>query len=230
MYLDTNYIVSGEIDISQVKEYLEDIPEEAWDLDWRRIINPNFNESHTLWMRSMPFTKDNIYRIFDSSETCRSQKFKQAYEDLHLELEKMFNGVIIRSGLIRLHPGKSVHRHSDGTHSIFRYCHRLILPIKTNPLAVFRYDDGDHIFKEGVIYDTNPYLPHSTHNFGEEIRYQFVIDLLPSRSIGKDVVVEWHGTNLEEYKKFEPKSIPNHNRSLENWEKILEQEKINRKI
>lgn len=226
MYFDGVVRIIGNLDISEMQSYVKEIPDSVWDNDWRKRVNSNFYESNSVWMKSMPLKKDRIFHVFDSSCTCQHIEFQQAYNDFEKRLECLLEGTTVRSCIIRLLPGNSVKRHIDGNHDIFRYCYRIIIPIVTNEKAVLQYDDYEFVLEEGIVYDTNPFLPHSTFNGGQENRYQAVIDVLPN-TIPKDII-EIKKYEFWDYKLFqsmEPVRTFDRNIELPTWEERYEKEK-----
>lgn len=225
MYFDGDIRELGSIDIYDLAESMQAISEETWQKDWRKKVNPNFTHSHSIWPVSLPFTNDAIFHVFDSLKTCNCESFSQVYQDFSDRLEKKLNGRILRSCIIRLTPGNYVSRHIDGTHPVFRHCLRLIIPIITNDKSILKYDDGEYVLKTGVIYDTNPYLPHSTYNGGNTDRFQAVIDLLPNDT-DCDFDIIFYPWDLNLYQELEKKlPVVNRNRHLKLKDVILDTEK-----
>lgn len=228
MYFNGVVRILGKIDISGIKSTIKLVPESAWRDDWRKDCNPNFYDSHSLWMKSMPYTKDKIFHTFDSSCTCRHRGFQEEYLKFQETLETMFDSIVVRSCIIRLSPGNSVKRHIDGMHDIFRYCYRIIIPIITNERAILKYDDHEFVLDEGTVYDTNPFIPHSTFNGGDEDRYQAVIDLFP-KTVPEDVI------KIKKYDVWDSKlcsdlmevKIKKRNVELDTWKERYEKEKQN---
>jgi hypothetical protein len=227
MYFDGNIRKLGTVDVAALKASVLEIPERAWQADWRRTANANFQHSHSIWTVSMPFTKDDTFHIFDSLETAQCRSFQQDCKVFHDALGKMLDGVVARACIIRLEPGNFVERHIDGAHPIFRHCYRLIIPIITNSRATLNYDDCEYVLDQGVIYDTNPYLPHSTHNGGDTIRYQAVIDLFPYSVPESVIKLKFYNWNPVLYKSLAPGRTPEQrNKELTQWEKRLETESV----
>jgi hypothetical protein len=225
MYFDGDIKEIGSIDIYDLAESMRLIPEETWQKDWRKKVNPNFTQSHSIWPVSLPFTNDNVFHVFDSLVTCDNEDFGRVYRNFSDQLETQLNGKILRSCIIRLAPGNGVSRHIDGTHPVFRHCLRLIIPVITNDKAVLRYDNGEYVLKSGIIYDTNPYLPHSTYNGGDSYRYQAVVDLLPNDT-DCDLDLMFYSWDLDLYKELEKKvPVVNRNRHLKLKDEILNTEK-----
>lgn len=227
MYFDGVVRIMGKIDVSEMKSLVEEIPESAWESDWRKNVNPNFYDSHSVWMKSMPFTKDKIFHAFDSSCTCQHDGFQQAYLDFQRQLENMLDGIVVRSCIIRLTSNNSVKRHIDGQHDIFRYCYRIIIPILTNSKSILKYDDHEFVLEEGIVYDTNPYLPHSTFNGGETNRYQAVIDVFPNTVPENEITLRLYDVwDPKLCKSLEPKGPVDRNNELHIWEERYEKEKV----
>jgi hypothetical protein len=226
MYFDGDIRVVGHIEVEKIRAALETVPETVWSSDWRKTANPNFEYSNSLWPVSLPFTNDKIFHVFHSETLSESESFIEAYKELHQQLEHMFDGTIIRSCIIRLLPNNGVRRHVDGTHPLFRYCYRLIIPIQTNDKSVFIYDNKTYRLKQGTIYDTNPYIPHSTFNGGNAIRQQAVIDLMPSSIPESEMQVKIYDWSPEQYQSLEAR-IPrkDRNKTLPVWQDILKNEK-----
>lgn len=215
------------IDVSSLKETIKNIPESAWEADWRKDANLNFSDSHTIWMRSMPFNHDNTFHIFDSSCTCQDSLFKEHYEKFHSQIEDLLDGTIVRTSIIRLLSNKSVKRHVDGSNKIFRFCRRLIIPIISGEKSKFIYDNIEYTLDEGMIYDTNPFIPHSTFNGEDYARYQAVIDLFPKEIPESVIKLEFHP--WDEKKLYDLRfKIENRDRDkpLKIWQELLEEEKI----
>jgi hypothetical protein len=215
MFFDGVVRIMGRIDVSEMKSLITEVPEDAWLSDWRRNANPNFYDSHSLWMVSMPFTSDGIFHAFNSTITCQHENFQKSYMKFQRELETMLDGTVVRSCIIRLTPGNSVKRHIDGRHPVFRWCYRIIIPILTNEQSTLFYDDKDFVLEEGIVYDTNPFLPHGTRNLGTTNRYQVVLDVLPRDTPDCKIVLkkydEW---DPELCRSLEPKD-KNRDRNLE---------------
>jgi hypothetical protein len=174
----------GRINVDFIKSSLLGLPESVWESDERRERNSNFKQVYTIWPRLMPFTNDGIFHVFENLKMF-SIDFQKNCDKFHKLFEQQFSGKIVRSSIIRVRPGEEVSKHTDGTHIANDYCQRIIIPILTNPDVVFFCDGIDDILpvnyflQEGVVYDTNGYIPHSVINNGTTTRYNFVFDFLP---------------------------------------------------
>jgi hypothetical protein len=230
MYFDADIKEIGNINILPIKNLIKTVSESVWNSDRRRINNSNFEETHTLWLRRMPMTEDRIFHVFDNLRICNNRVFENEIDKFHSTIENLLDGFIIRSSIIRLAPNKRVHPHVDGIHPMFVYGRRIIVPIITNPNVIFKYEE-DRIYhlKEGIMYDTNGFIPHCTVNNGNEIRYQFVLDLLPNSSNSNNDVPTttfYKHWTTEQYDKVAA-LVPPHctNTVLPDWESIRDEQK-----
>ena len=84
--------------------------------------------------------------------------------------------------LINLPAGKSIERHIDANPmgERFNRCHRLHIPIITNPYCLFEMDGETKNMKEGEVWEiSNVKLPHSVQNKGTSDRIHLLIDWDP---------------------------------------------------
>jgi len=176
----------GRIDVDFIKSPLLELSEDVWQSDERRERNSNFNKVYTIWLRLMPFTNDGVFHVFENLDMFNHAEFQKNCNMFHHIFEQKFNGIIVRSSVIRVRPGEEISKHTDGTHMVNDCCQRIIIPILTNPDVIFFCDGIDDILKkdysleEGIVYDTNGYIPHGVINYGTTTRYNFVFDFLPN--------------------------------------------------
>lgn len=179
----------GNFDVSHLKESLLNISETVWDQDYRNKSNRHFYETSTLWLRKLPsshYGSKEEFHVFESIDF-GDHTFDQSCHVFHKEFESKFNGVLVRSCIIRLLPGQYVEKHIDGDENLHRYCNRLILPIITNPQVIMTCEDTEdypmstHVLEENIAYDTNGYVPHKVVNNGTTTRYAFVLDFLDNQ-------------------------------------------------
>ena len=224
MYFEGELRSYGTVNVEPFKKPLLDVHEDFWITDPRYKVNKNFKDSRTLWIYTMPLTPDGIFHIFDKSSLF-SQEFNDTYSELNKQVEDLTNGIVIRSGIIRLEPGMSVARHIDGNHLMMQTCHRMLLAVITNDKMIYKTDSQDYFLDEGVLYDVNGYIPHSTHNNGDTARYSFAFDVLPKESIDK-VSIKRYNWDEELFNKIAA-TVPNKpiNGLIDNWQQHLENAK-----
>jgi len=228
MYFDADIEEIGTTNILPIKNLIKTVSESVWKSDRRRINNSNFEETHTLWLRRMPMTEDGFFHVFDNLKICNNLDLENEINKFHSTIENLLDGFIIRSSIIRLEPNKRVHPHVDGIHPIFIYGRRIIVPIITNPNVIFKYEeDRTYHLKEGIMYDTNGFIPHCTVNNGNETRYQFVLDLLPnSPNDGAPLINFYKNWTTEQYDKVVALVPPYYtNTVLPDWKSIRDKQK-----
>ena len=230
MFFDGKIKTIGKVEVTLLQSLLTSIPESSWETDKRRVVNSNFSESHTLWICEFIQTNDNGLHYFDKISQLNSD-LQSAWRMLHAQIEDIVKGTCVKSGIIRLFPGKKIDRHVDGNYNIFKYCHRIVVPITANSQDFMFYDDGNNIaLDEGIVYDNNGYLPHWAINNGTETLYTAVFDILPKTNteltpiLHLDIKEEW-----EKIKKIRIQTV-HKNQMLPNWEYYynLEKERTSR--
>ena len=84
--------------------------------------------------------------------------------------------------IANLPAGESINRHIDNG-PYFKHCHRIHLPIQTNPDVLF-YCGGEMInMKEGTFYEiSNTDCRHGVVNQSRLDRHHYIIDLFQQRS------------------------------------------------
>lgn len=226
MYFEGNIRPLCKINITDIQKSVKLIPEFAWEFDWRKKVNKNFYDSYTIWMRSLPYSADSIFHVFDTQHLCYNEDFKKDWKDFQSCMESMLDGIIVRSAIVRLLPGRTVKRHLDGKFPIFRFSRRLIVPIISGQKSFFNYDDVDHVLEEGMIYDSNPFVPHGTSNFEEYSRYQAVIDFFPKEIPESIISLQFHSWDRDLYFQLQEKvDQSNRDEYLPIWKEIYEEEK-----
>jgi len=183
MYLLNDLEIIGKIDISVLRKHILSIPRYIWETDRRRLTNPNFRESFSLHLRLMPFSLDKYFHVYNNVVTYDDYVLTTEANKIHKEIEDLFQGYIVKSTIIRLDPGTNVAMHIDGADKIFKEGHRIIIPLITNSASYAIFEDRTYHLEEGIIYDTNSFIPHSTTNEGSEPRYHLVLDIIYKTNI-----------------------------------------------
>jgi hypothetical protein len=77
--------------------------------------------------------------------------------------------------MTRLAPGGRITPHSDGGYSLAR-CHRIHVPILSNPDCRFRVGDTTLVMKPGEVWEINNRLTHAVENDGAAARVHLILD------------------------------------------------------
>lgn len=84
-------------------------------------------------------------------------------------------GYFVRMLLTRLAPGGRITPHSDGGYSLMR-CHRIHLPIRTNPACRFHVGGTSMVMQPGALWEINNRLTHAVENDGDTPRVHLILD------------------------------------------------------
>ena len=95
------------------------------------------------------------------------------------KLEELYNAkakIVVLDGLP---PGGKINRHFDQS-KIYDQCHRVHLPLVTDPAVKFFIDDVPYHFRAGEFFEFNNKMYHEVHNDSNIFRIHLVVDLLPN--------------------------------------------------
>ena len=175
---EIKYRLLGNIDVSNLKEKIIHNNLD-WDFyDFRQLRYKDHSETKTI-------------PLIWSENFSSQQKWDPHYSIFKRDLDKI--ELIIRSSLcksgdfmsailINLPAGKSIARHVDANpiRDKFNRCHRIHIPIITNPDCIFEIDGEERNMKEGEIWEiSNVKKPHSVQNKGVSDRIHLLIDWDP---------------------------------------------------
>jgi hypothetical protein len=95
------------------------------------------------------------------------------------KMEEHLNAKAKIAVLDGLAPGTKIYRHYDES-NLYELCHRIHLPIITDPAVKFFIDDKEHYFKAGEFFEFDNRRYHEVHNDSAIFRIHLVVDLLPN--------------------------------------------------
>lgn len=166
------------------------VPEAVWASDWRNKLYKAHTDTNMLTMRWTPFDPEPVFDVFDNTAaTPLGGAAKAAMERIVSHIP----GTILRCGVVRLRPGGQVKLHIDGgpKAELYSACHRLHLPLVTEPEVIFYYEHGDRFHMEpGRLYEINNYLTHGVAHGGKALRHHLMLDLLPQTYSGTHRITE----------------------------------------
>ncbi len=175
---DIKFKYVGDIDVSPIRRIIEE-EKLDWDsYDFRQIRYKDHSETKTvpiIWsekFKSPEYWEPN-YSIFRSE----LEKIEEVIKEKICKSGGMMSAI-----LINLPSGKSIGRHIDANPigDRFNRCHRIHIPIITNPDCIFEIDREERNMKEGEIWEiSNIKKPHSVKNKGVSDRIHLLIDWDP---------------------------------------------------
>lgn len=175
---EIKYRFVGDIDVSLWKEKILTSNLNWDDYDFRQLRYKDHIETKTI-------------PLIWSEKFTSQQKWEPYYSTFKNDLDKIESIVrksLCKSGdfmsviLINLPVGKSIARHIDANPigERFNRCHRIHIPIITNPDCIFEIDGEEKNMKEGEIWEiSNVKKPHSVQNKGVSDRIHLLVDWDP---------------------------------------------------
>jgi hypothetical protein len=128
-----------------------------------RHVNPT---RHALFFELEPLLAPLIAHIRARySQTLRQKQIAAQYGD----------GYIVRALLTRLPPGAEIRPHIDEGESLKR-CHRVHVPLLTNPASYFMVGRLKFHMPEGEIWEINNRRLHAVRNEGDTPRIHLILD------------------------------------------------------
>jgi hypothetical protein len=112
------------------------------------------------------------------------------YTKITDQVLKLVPGQILRGAIIRMVPHSSIPLHYDGSHELWRHCHRLHLPVITEPGVRFTYETASKHLETNVLVEIDNFVLHGVVHDGDHIRYHVMYDILPESYTGYPV--EYH--------------------------------------
>ena len=171
-----NYRFLSKIDVTDLKNKIEELPNEIWDVHTLRqtLFEPH---RHTQTLE--------IMWDIDSLQTNKIGKIHSNYYELDMEsfLDKLKpiyettygKGYFLRVLLVKLKSNTSIASHVDNGESLVN-CKRTHIPIITNDLVTFTIGGETKQLKEGEIWEINNTNEHSVDNSSNENRIHLIVD------------------------------------------------------
>jgi hypothetical protein len=94
--------------------------------------------------------------------------------------------VFFRGEIAALRPGVSATLHRD-RRWFHEYSHRLHVPLITNDQCKNRFDNREHHFDVGTLYEINNRIMHGAYNKGTETRVHCIVDVMPNEHYNRMV-------------------------------------------
>lgn len=165
-----------DLDISELKNIVSNIPQEIWDNETRNRENdfPCFHHTQHILFR-MHTDKDDHTKYKDKPLW---NLWKSKFMPLIEEAIKPYgyeSGVVPKAMLAKLLPGYKIDRHIDaGPRNV--HCHKIHIPIQTNSDILFFVKDTGYYLEEGKAYEVNNIVHHHVENNSEIERIHFIFE------------------------------------------------------
>lgn len=175
----------GTFDVSGLKAIVEPLTEEMWGADANRQEAFGAHAAtHTIkliadWdFRHKDPTIHPAFHLFEAELAPVFAHIRGYYLQTLRQrrvAEQHGPGYFIRALLTRLPGGASIRPHIDEGESLKR-CHRIHLPIVSNPQSVFSVGQTRFHMSEGELWEINNRRVHAVENQGSDARIHLILD------------------------------------------------------
>ena len=174
----------GEISAELKQSYLNKIQPDDWhrsdDMRKEMFTDPSINSIllrhfDSYYWQDKTSWRDHIVNkiLFD--------KFKDEIELTLTVLDKIYDGYEdYMIFLARILPGGEVGQHEDAN-PFLETCHRIHIPLSTNPEVIYNIHGINYHWEEGKIYEFNNMLPHGCKNNSDLERIHLIINLYKNK-------------------------------------------------
>ncbi len=175
----------GRLDIAPLRAAVLALSEAEWTADTSRqqtfdahtrtrtiklIFDADYRHAdptvHDAWQRFSPL----LSPIMDTARAFYLQSLRQ-----RKVAAKNGPGYFVRVILTRLLPHAAITPHVDDGYSLKR-CHRIHVPIVTNPGCLFTVGDLTFVMPEGEMWEINNRRIHAVRNDGADARIHLILD------------------------------------------------------
>jgi hypothetical protein len=185
MKLDVNQKLVSTVPAQIVEQFLALIDEDDWYVANYRDKAGNMSDTNSIPLMHTKLCASGLNTmqpIHDIKPEPLYEKYKDSLNSALDELKKHYEFRKYSAFLARLKPGGVIGMHADAG-NFLTLCHRIHIPLKTNPAVAYVIDDNEYYWEAGKIYEFDNTRVHGVINRSDEYRIHLVINLYP-----KDVV------------------------------------------
>lgn len=179
MKLDVDQKIVGEMPTQLIDNLLNAIVEEDWYAgDYRQKVG-NMDDCNSIPIHHTP-----LCAVADcDGKAIRSIRKEKMYNKFYPFLEPILNELSrhyqfnqYAAFMARLAPGGVIGEHIDRG-SFLELCHRVHVPLKSNPKVRYVIDGQSYYWEPGKIYEFNNTKQHGVYNESDEYRIHLVVNL-----------------------------------------------------
>jgi len=179
MILDVAQKKVGQMPMHFIDALLDSIDEKDWYMDDYRNNVENMNFCNSIPILHTPLCASGRHDI----EPIRSIRKEKLYDKFFPFISPMLE--ILRQHytfrqyscfISRLHPSGVIGEHRD-TGSFLELCHRVHIPLKSNPQVRYVIDDKSYYWEPGKIYEFDNTRLHGVFNESQDYRIHLVVNL-----------------------------------------------------
>lgn len=175
----------GQFDIAALKQAVAALDDDAWNADGSRQKAFNAHAS----TQTIKLIADSDFRHTDPTHHPMYATLAPLLEPVMTHIRQFYlqtlrqrrvaeqngPGYFIRTILTRLPPGAEIRPHIDEGESLKR-CHRIHLPVISNPDSLFSVGQLKFHMPEGQLWEINNRRTHAVRNDGAEPRIHLILD------------------------------------------------------
>lgn len=179
----------GVIESKKIDKFISLIDEQDWFLsDYRQQIN-TMTATNSIPLMHTPLCASGLCSmkpIEDIKPQPLYEKYKESLDDILLDLSKYYKYKTYSAFITRLKPYGVVGKHID-VGNFLTLCHRIHIPLLTNPKVAYVIDEQEYYWESGNIYEFDNTRLHGVINRSDEYRVHLIINLYPQELLSNDL-------------------------------------------
>ncbi len=177
--MDVPFKVVTNISIDLLDNIINNIEESDWYFsDYRNAVG-NMESVNSIPIHHTPLCASGLCNNKAIREIRKEPLYVKYYpliEPILKELKEHYNFRQYAAFLARLHPHTNIGMHPDSG-NFLTLCHRVHVPLVTNPKIEYIIEDKKYYWKKGTIYEFDNTLLHGVSNKSNNHRIHLVINL-----------------------------------------------------
>jgi hypothetical protein len=164
-----------------IQQFLSLVDENDWYVANYRDKAANMSDTNSIPLMHTPLCASGLNTmqpINDIKPELLYNKYKDVLTLILEELKKHYKFDKYSVFLARLKPRGVVGAHVDQG-NFLTLCHRIHVPLKTNPNVAYVIDDKEYYWEAGNIYEFDNTRMHGVINRSDEYRIHLVVNLYP---------------------------------------------------
>lgn len=174
----------GNMPMEYIDKLLEAIREEDWDKNNYRKKAGGMVDVDTipiLHTSKCAYAGDTMDAINDIHKETDFDYYFPFVKPMIQELKKYYTFNKYATFMAKLIPGGNIRKHKD-VGRFLELCHRVHIPLKSNPDVGYFVDGKRYYWEPGNIYEFDNTLNHSVQNYSKEDRIHLLVNLYNTKS------------------------------------------------
>lgn len=181
MFIENHFNIVKDFDIQDLIQDTLSLSEDDWNLDVSRQSSPNNVHKMTqcYFVNDFPLTWNG--KEYPIQRKAPNDIIYNRIKSITDDLEKVFEGRVGRSMLVKLLPRCSIAPHNDIGYYL-RSVHRCHIPVVTNDNVIFGLGDLRMNMKVGTCYEIDNKNKHYVENNSDLDRVHLIVDIIPFKA------------------------------------------------